>query len=98
MASKTKVTPQKEVVDCAGLTACACGTRLVHWVRVAHSMYCLIFGAFQSSTFLVALFGNNGSDVFHYWNLIAILTSEDAVVGDKFVRIGRQIVHSRDVS
>ena len=47
---------------------------------------------------MVALFGNNGSDVFHYWNLIPILTSEDAVVGDKFVRIERQIVHSRDAS
>jgi len=62
------------------------------------ALYWLMFGAFLRFIFLVALFGNNGSDVFHYWNLIPILTSEDAVVGDKFVRIGRQIVHSRDAS
>jgi hypothetical protein len=62
------------------------------------ALYCLIFGAFQSFTFLPALFGNNRSDVFHYWNLIPILTSEDSVVGEEFVRIGRQMVHSRDVS
>src|SRR5690349_15928697 len=53
---------------------------------------CLIFGAFQSFT-LPALIGSNRSDVFHCWNLIPILMSEDCVVSKKFVRIGRQMVH-----